>query len=70
MCEQSFLTFITLLFTFLARPKKVNRKKRVQGDSKSPCRSLGLCAFCPYGTKLFREVASQKPRCLAVSLAK
>ena len=21
-------------------------KKRVQGDSKSPCRSPGLCAFC------------------------
>ena len=30
-CEQSVLFFVGLLFTFLAHPKKVNRKKRVQG---------------------------------------
>jgi len=34
------------------------RRKRVQGDSKSPCRSPGLCALCTCGPKLFREAAS------------
>ena len=29
LCEDRFLTVVGYLFTFLARPKKVNRKKRV-----------------------------------------
>jgi hypothetical protein len=33
LCEHNFLTVIGLLFIFLAHPKKMNQKKRVQGES-------------------------------------
>ncbi|MBQ1944846.1 MAG: hypothetical protein II346_07550, partial [Ruminococcus sp.] len=38
-CEQNFLTFVGLLFISLTHVKETNQRKRVQGDSKSPCRS-------------------------------
>ena len=58
LCEQDFLTIIGLFFTSLTRVKEVKRRKRVQGDSKSPCRSPGLCALCTCGPNAFREAAS------------
>ena len=58
MFEHKFLPFVGLFFTSLTRVKEVKRRKRVQGDSKSPCRTPGLCAFCTYGPKVVREVAS------------
>ena len=57
-CEHIFLTLIHLLSISLTRVKEIDERKRVQGDSKSPCRSPGLCALCTYGPKVFREAAS------------
>ena len=54
---------------FDARQRNEPKKTCVRGVH-SPYVSPGLCAFCTYGPKLFGEAASQKPRCLAVSLAK
>ncbi len=69
LCEHSALTVIGLFFISLTRVKEMKQRKRVQGDSKSPCKSPGLCAFCTYEPKAVREAASQKPRGLAVLIA-
>ena len=54
-CEQSVLSVVGLLFAFLARPKKVNRKKRVR-RGRCPLVDPPLAVAITCGIKIGRTV--------------
>ena len=59
---------------FVSRQRNGTKENALRGSA--PKYPVGLCAFCPWGTKLHSTVASLLPRCLhnpasfSVSLAK